>query len=226
MKAQFKNPGALLVALFLVMGSFSPVKAQDDSGSPFSIGADFVSRYVWRGLDFGNGPAVQPTFEFSKGNFAIGAWGSYTMNSNDYLEADLYASYAFDFGLSVIATDYYFPAAELGVVTDSSYFDIDAHSFEIGLSQAIGDFYISAFYFLNLDDDIYFEAGYSFEHFNLFVGAGNQSYTSDADFMVTNFGISTSKEIKITDNFSLPVNGALVFNPDLQQFNIVFGFSL
>ncbi len=226
MKAQFKNRGAMLLALFMIFGLSSPVKAQEDSGSPISVGADFVSRYIWRGLDFGNGPAIQPTVEFSAGGFAIGAWGSYTTNSSPYLEADLYASYSFDFGLSVIATDYYFPAAEFGTVTDSSYFDIDAHSFEIGMSQEIGDFYISAYYFLNLNDDLYVEAGYSFEHFNIFIGAGNQSYTSDTEFMVTNFGLSTSKEIKITDAFSLPVSGALIFNPDLQQFNIVFGFSL
>lgn len=226
MKAQLKKiSGALLIAL-LVMTSFTEVRAQETTESPISVGADLVSRYVWRGLDFGNAPAVQPTIELALGNFAIGAWGSYTLNSSSYLEADLYASYSFDFGLSVIATDYYFPAAEFGGVTDSSYFDLDAHSFEIGLSQEIGDFYLSAYYFLNLNDDFYVEAGYSFEHFSLFVGGGNQSYTSDTEFKITNFGISTSKEIPFSDSFSLPVSGALVFNPDLQQFNIVFGFSL
>ena len=202
------------------------LKAQEESSSPFNLGADFVSRYVWRGLDFGNGPAVQPTVEVAFGNFALGAWGSYTLNSSPYLEADLYASYSFDFGLSLILTDYYFPAAEFGAVTDNSYFDMDAHTFEIGLSQAISDFYISAYYFLNASDDVYFEAGYSFKYFDVFAGAGTQSYTSDGNFMFTNFGISTSKELKITDSFSLPLSGALIVNPDLQQFNIVFGFSL
>lgn len=226
MKAQLKKLRVIFLVLLMTGMSLSSMVAQDESESPFSIGADFVSRYVWRGLDFGNGPAVQPTIEFGAGNFVIGAWGSYTLNSSPYLEADLYAGYSFDFGLSVLFTDYYFPAAEFGAVTDTSYFDMDAHSFEIGASQEIGDFYISAYYFLNLDSDLYFEAGYSFEHFDIFVGAGNESYTSDGEFMVTNFGISTSKEIKISDAFSLPVSGAFIINPDLQQVNIVFGFSL
>jgi uncharacterized protein (TIGR02001 family) len=226
MKATLKNARLLILALLVSSAGISTVSAQEESESPFSVGADFVSRYVWRGLDFGNAPAIQPTIEFAAGNFAIGAWGSYTISASPYLEADLYAGYAFDFGLSVLVTDYYFPAAEFGGVTDSSYFDIDSHVFEIGLSQEIGDFYISAFYFLNLDSDFYVEAGYSFEHFSLFAGAGNQSYTSDGEFMVTNIGISTSKEIRISDTFELPVTGAFIVNPELEQVNIVFGFSL
>ncbi len=226
MKATLKNGRVILFALLISSAGIGMVSAQEESESPFSVGADFVSRYVWRGLDFGNAPAVQPMVEFAAGNFSIGAWGSYTLSASPYLEADLYAGYAFDFGLSVLMSDYYFPAAEFGALTDMSYFDIDAHTFELGLSQEIGDFYVSAFYFLNANDDLYFEAGYSFEHFSIFAGAGNQSYTSDGDFMLTNFGISTSKDIEISDTFSLPVSGALIINPDLEQIHIVFGFSL
>ncbi len=226
MKATLKNGRVILFALLISCVSIGMVSAQEESESPFSVGADFVSRYVWRGLDFGNAPAIQPTLEYSAGNFSIGAWGSYTLSASPYLEADLYAGYAFDFGLSVLITDYYFPAAEFGALTDRSYFDVDAHTFELGLSQEIGDFYISAFYFLNANDDLYFEAGYSFEHFSIFTGAGNQSYTSDGDFMLTNFGISTSKDIEISERFSLPVSGALIINPDLEQIHMVFGFSL
>ncbi len=226
MKANLKTGRACIIALLISSASIFSISAQEETESPFNVGADFVSRYVWRGLDFGNAPALQPTFEFAAGNFSIGAWGSYTLSASPYLEADLYAGYAFDFGLSVLVTDYYFPAAEFGAVTDNSYFDVDAHTFELGLSQEIGDFYISAFYFLNANDDLYFETGYSFTHFSVFAGAGNQSYTSDGEFMVTNFGISTAKEIKISDSFSLPVSGAFIINPELEQVNIVFGFSL
>lgn len=209
----------------LVMMIF--VNAHSQEASKFSItpSADLVSRYVWRGLDFGNAPAVQPGIEAAFGNLAIGAWGSYTLSASPYLEADLYASYSFDFGLSIIATDYYFPAAEFGGVTDTSYFDGDAHVFELGLSQEFGNFYVSGYYFLNLDGDLYFEAGYSFESFSVFAGAGTESYTSDAGFALTNIGISTSKEIPFSDSFSLPLSGAFIINPDLKQVNIVVGVS-
>ncbi len=223
MKKKLLN-ARVFAASILILISLNAL-AQDDEGPDISVGADLVSRYVWRGLDFGNAPAVQPTIEFTAGNFAFGAWGSYTISASPYLEADLYASYSFDFGLSIIGTDYYFPMAEFGGVTDTSWLDIDAHTFEIGLSQEIGNFYLSGYYFLNANDDLYFEAGYSFGSFSLFAGGGTQSYTSDSEFKITNLGLSTEKEIKLSDSFSLPVSGAFIVNPDLGQMNIVVGIS-
>ena len=44
----------------------------------YNVSADIVSRYVWRGSDYNNSPAIQPTAEISYKNFAFGAWGSYT----------------------------------------------------------------------------------------------------------------------------------------------------
>jgi hypothetical protein len=49
--------------------------------SQVSFGADVVSRYVWRGTDFGNSASVQPTLGFSFGNFEIGALGSYALTA-------------------------------------------------------------------------------------------------------------------------------------------------
>ena len=31
----------------------------------FSLGADLASRYIWRGKDYGNSPAIQPNVSFS-----------------------------------------------------------------------------------------------------------------------------------------------------------------
>jgi hypothetical protein len=73
--------------------------------------------------------------------------------------------------------------------------------------------------------DLYFEAAYSFGDFDLTVGAGNGQYTSDGEFMVCNVGIGTSKEIKITDSFSLPVSGAVIMNPSTEGFFVTVGVS-
>ena len=35
-----------------------------------------------------------------------------------------------------------------------------------------------------------------------------------------------SKEIKITDDFSIPVSGSIILNPEQEQFYVVIGFSL
>ena len=74
--------------------------------------------------------------------------------------------------------------------------------------------------------DTYFEAGYGFSNVSLFVGAGNGQYTSDGGFNVCNVGIKATESIKLTENFSLPINGAVILNPSKQAFHIVVGISL
>ena len=63
-----------------------------------TIGADVVSRYVWRGTDYGNAVAVQPGIETAVGPIAVGAWGSWSISPGPAdasgNECDLYASTA------------------------------------------------------------------------------------------------------------------------------------
>ena len=225
--------GATLT-LFAATTMITPVQIQaQDSGSPFSVGGDLVSSYLWRGTKFGSGPAIQPYLELGLGNFTIGGWGSYCFTTNEAPEADLYLSYGFDFGLSVGLTDYYFPG--------TPYFDYSkesgAHAFEVNLGYEIGGLSIGANYFINEaggagteGGDMYFELGYAFEHFGVFVGGGNGWHTVEADadesdFMVCNIGITASREIPITESFSLPISGSLILNPDTEQFHVVVGIS-
>ena len=224
MKARFTLLRNLVIGSIIYFFSSAPVFSQAEE-SNWNVSADLVSRYVWRGTDFGNAPAVQPALEFGAGNFVIGSWGSYTMNGNSYLEVDLYAGYSFNFGLDVNITDYYFPSAQFGSVTDNSYFKSGYHTIEIGLNQALGNFYVSGYYFMNADSDLYFETGYSFENVSLFAGLGNKSYTNSGDFNLCNIGLSATKEIPFTEKFSLPVMGAFIVNPDKHQAHLVFGFS-
>jgi len=209
------------------------VNAQDES--PLSAGGDLVSSYLWRGTKFGTGPAIQPYVDLTLGGFSIGGWGSYCFTTNEAAEADIYVSYGFDFGLSVGLTDYYFPG--------TPYFDYStasgSHAFELNLGYEISGFSIAANAFLNeaggagtgsLGDDLYFEVGYSIKNFGVFLGAGNGWHTMEADpdesdFNVCNIGISASKDIVITDTFTLPVSGMLVLNPDTEQFHVVVGVS-
>lgn len=89
------------------------------------LGADFVSKYIWRGLDLGGtSPHVQPWVEFGFGEsgLAIGAWGSYatTVDPNAAVgaEADLYLSYSHDL-FGIVLSDYFFPS---GGAPDNGYF--------------------------------------------------------------------------------------------------------
>ncbi len=222
-----------VLTLLMVSMVFSPMNlnAQDEeSDSPFRVGGDLVSSYLWRGTKFGTGPAIQPYLELALGNFSVGGWGSYCFTSKEGAEADLYVSYGFDFGLSIGLSDYYFP----GVGSD--YLDFTdttgAHGFEVNLGYEIKGLSLSANYMFNeaptagtSGGDMYFEVGYAFKYFGIHLGAGDGWHTNGDKFSICNIGISTSKEIQITEKFSLPVSGSLIWNPEREQYHVVVGVS-
>lgn len=202
------------------------VNLEDVQAQEISPGVDLYSTYVWRGVSYA-GPSIQPYVEFSNGGFALGAWGSQGIDgiggeSNGFQEMDLYASYTFDFGLSLGVTDYYYPGG--------SFFEDTGHAFEFNAGLSAGDLSLSGNYIFagegSYGDDIYFELGYSAGPADLFVGGGDGWHTTDGDFDIVNIGIGTSKEIEITDSFSLPLSGAVILNPHTEQFYIVAGISL
>jgi len=197
-----------------------------------STGLDIYSSYVWRGIKFGSGVAFQPYVEFSAGGFALGAWGSYCASTDEAAEADLYASYGFDIGeggsLSFTLTDYYFPG--------TPWFEGESHFIEPMVSAGLGPVSLTAAYMLydgagtngEGSGDLYLEAAVTAGPIDITLGGGNGAYSmkEDMGFDICNIGISTSKEIKITDDFSLPVSGAAILNPSYESFHIVVGISL
>ena len=238
MKNMFKKLTFSLIALL----SFNMAEAQNTEEAkaefPFSLGADFVSAYVWRGTKY-TGPSIQPTIEYSKGGFAIGTWGSFSfMNSGtdgtnfvSFNELDTYASYTFGFGLGFGLTDYYYQGTKAFDFADTT----GSHALEANLNYTLKDFSISANYVINdthaggagsKGGDVYFEAGYSFKWLDIFVGAGDGWHTKDGNFNVSNVGLGVSKDIKITENFSLPVFGQVIVNPDKEEYDLIFGISL
>ena len=211
----------ITLIVFALIAIFSlNTNAQEESS--WSTNTDLVSGYVWRGAKFGSGPALQPGVKYSNSGFTIGAWGNYCFSVNEAAEADLYASYGLGLGennsLTFTVTDYYFPG-------DSKYFDGNSHYYEPMVSLGLGNFSLAGAYMTNAED-VYFEAGLAVGKVSLFAGAGDGQYTKDASFNLCNIGIKTSKEIKLSDSFSLPVFGSVVLNPSTEQLNIVVGISL
>jgi hypothetical protein len=129
----------LLVAVIPVSGQETPESgvpegASEASGTEFYIGTDLVSRYVWRGTDYGNSPAIQPSVSVSLKGFTLGAWGSYGLfnemgenefglpeNLGNYAEVDLYLSYTRGW-FTVMLYDYYIPSG-LHPNSGSDYFN-------------------------------------------------------------------------------------------------------
>lgn len=223
--AQIVKTTGIAVFAIILMASLKPDTTQ---AQELSTSVDLYSTYVFRGVAY-SGPSIQPMVELSAGGFALGAWGSQGIDGNagspGFQEMDLYTSYSFDFGLSIGFTDYYYPGVPYG--------QEDSHAFELNLGYSIGDLSLSGNYIFNeapgagsLGEDMYFELGYSAGPADLFAGAGDGWHSTDGDFAIVNVGVGTSKEIKITDSFSLPLSGAVILNPNTEQFYILAGITL
>jgi hypothetical protein len=223
-----------------------------DSLSRFDLSADIASRYIWRGMALSSSPAFQPGIACTLGNFEIGSWASYTFALEPLQEVDLYLAYSVS-GLTFTVYDYYNPF-EIADTTEN-YFDWNGktsrHILEGSIAwSGIGDlpftfllatmFYgndrDSVFYDDERDDEVknlystYFEASYTFslkdgKEFNVFAGITPFSGLYAEKFALVNLGCSLMKEIKITDNFSLPITGSLVINPDARKVYGVLAIS-
>ena len=146
--------------VILVAGSINFAQAQDKeegksevqkstSRLSFSFGMDLVSRYIWRGIEYGAGedgsssPHFQPTAAFSldlgkRGSLSLGVWGSYAFSGN-YSESDVYLNYAINTksgNFSLTFNDYYFPY--LGIpVTNFDGKGEGAHTIEAMLAYTL-----------------------------------------------------------------------------------------
>jgi len=220
--------------------------SQDSKTTKTSIdfSADFQSRYIWRGLQFGgSSPSIQPSIELSSGSFTIGGWAAYSTGGvNQAQEADLYISLAASDALSFTLTDYFFPTE--GIKQDYfSYGSNTGHVYELAMAYASNDSPIGftiATNFAGADKNgtkqsfsTYLELNYSKTvnevDYSLFAGGvigdrGGYYLTSGSGLI--NLGLSASKEVKLSSTYNLPVNAVLIFNPDQGNIFITFGFSI
>ena len=200
-----------IAAIAVMTLSTTNVKAQD-------IGADFVSKYVWRGGDFGEA-SIQPYISTSIGeNLEVGVWSSYALTDYGFSEVDAYISYSVgNFGLTL--TNYTFP----GLTDDdgkSLYAGaFDTEGLEVSATADVGPVSLLAGYFTELED-LYFEASFGLGEFGVAIGAGDGAYSEDGEFALCNIAIDYSKEIG-----SIPAFGQLVYNPDDDAMFVVFGVS-
>ncbi|MEI7662589.1 MAG: TorF family putative porin [Bacteroidota bacterium] len=255
--------GLLLLSatsLFAQLQDENKMDEKSGNSAAFSVGTDVVSRYIWRGADYGNSPAVQPSVAFSVAGFKAGFWGSYglghyskqlndstVLDLGNYAEFDFYLSYTLK-GFTLMAYDYFLPNP-LDPNNHNKYFNFKnsttGHTVEVCLSWAGPEKFPLQLYAGTLvygDDkrknngsknnfSTYFEAAYQFsvKGFGVkpFIGAipvGSGWYGPYAG--VVNAGLTISKPITITKDFSLPVTGSIITNPQSQSVFLVFGISL
>lgn len=268
----------LIILFLLATAGLSGQDVSTGDESPWSVGADFMSRYIWRGVNLGgSSPSIQPYAEFAFGSddhaFAIGAWGAYSVSAGvTSQEADLYLTYTFKELFSLTLTDYFFPDE---TSSGNDYFNynmdwslIDAgdkdqtgHVVEAALSfNGTENFPLSIMFAMNIwgadsrkyveeggsmveADKIvmskYLEMGYSTDvkgtSLDLFAGIVLDNPDTEngepAGFYgqesagLINLGLTLSKEIMITEKYSLPVSGSIITNPEAGNIFMVFGIS-
>lgn len=227
-----------LFALGLVMSLAT--FAQDEVEA--TISGDIVSQYIWRGQDLGNA-AIQPTLGIAYKGLSLSAWGSYGIaNSDDTKELDLTLTYTIG-GFNIGITDYW---TNDGGDPDARYLKYEAHStnhvFEANVGYDFG--FASLQWYTNFagDDGLnkngkrayssYFEAVVPFclAGVDFTATAGAVPYATDfygtSGFAVTNLSLRATKDIKVTDRFSIPIFGEVTGNPCSRKAFMVFGFTL
>jgi len=232
----------LLLSLSL---SLSPALAHAQS---IGLGADFVSRYVWRGADFGDSFSVQPSLSVSAGGFEIGSWASYSVSADGALanEHDLWISYTIETensgSISFGVTDYYFPVTDPVTGEQLKFFDFDgggegSHLLEPYLSYSAPEAFPITIYAAimahnDTDNSLYIEGSIPFDVRGTAMGFAVGMATGPSDLYsvnstsIINLTLSAEQEIKISDTFSIPISGAYILNPTQERSFLVFGFSL
>mgnify|MGYP006872992391 CR=1 FL=1 len=228
--------------VLLAMGLVASATALAQENVETTVAADVVSKYIWRGQDLGSS-AVQPTLGIGYKGLSLSAWGSYGIaDPADTKELDLTLAYETG-GLSIGVTDYWFSE---GQDPQGRYFKYDAHGTNHLFEATVGyDFGIASLQWytnfagndgVNKDGD---RAYSSYVEANVPFRLGGMDWTATAGavpfattsygtsgFAVINLALQATKDIKITDKFSLPVFAQVAANPCSQKAYLVFGFSL
>lgn len=216
--------------------------AQDEVET--TISGDLVNQYIWRGQDLGN-VAFQPTLGVSYKGLSLTAWGSVGLaEASDTKEFDLTLAYTVG-GFNIGVTDYWF---NTGSEPLNRYFKYDAHAtnhvFEANVGYDFGFANLQLYGNFAGNDGInrdgkrayssYVEVNvpYKLASVDWTATVGAVPYATSFyngwtnGFTVTNVALKATKEISVTDKFSLPVFGQIVANPCTEQAYLVFGVTL
>ena len=227
----------VLFAMGLVMSTTA--FAQDEIET--TISGDIVSSYIWRGQDLGN-VSLQPTLGVGYKGLSLTAWGNVGLtNSEDTKELDLTLAYTVG-GFNVGITDYW---TNDGGDPAARYFKYNAHGtnhvFEANVGYDFG--FASLQWFTNFAGNDYKEDGkrayssymevvvpFKFSAIEWTATAGAVPSASaqygTSGFAVTNLALKATKDIKVSDTFSIPVFAQVAANPCSQKAYLVLGFTL
>ena len=226
-----------IVLMALMFATGMSATAQDEVET--TVSADVVSTYVWRGMECGSA-AIQPTLGIGYKGLSLSAWGSYGLvDTHDAKEFDLTLAYSTG-GFNIGITDYWFNTPE------ERYFLYDAnktsHIFEANIGYDFGPAAIQWFTNFAGNDGynkdgkrayssyVELSAPFKIASVDWSAAVGAVPYATDFygvdGFAVTNVLLKATKDIKVTDSFSIPVFAQVAANPSIEKAYLVFGFTL
>lgn len=233
---------AFIFAALVAVSLPAALRAEEpEPAVTFSVGADVVSSYIWRGQNLG-GLSVQPsaTVTFNKPGISLGAWASAELFSSgqsvNMREFDLVATWSPIDALSISVTDYYFCSANYLSAWTFGY--DSSHTIEGGLSYDFGPLALAwNTVFAGVDHNeengersysTYVELSAPYKLCGVegkaAIGASlwEDSYTQAGTdgFKVCNISLSANKEL-----FNVPFMGQIVFNPYADKVFFVVGLS-
>lgn len=201
----------------------------------FHAGADVTSRYLWRGVAFGNTPSLQPVATVRFGGVTAGTWGNYDLGKDaaNPSEQDFFASYARPAGagtVGVSVTDYFYPG--------HAFFSEQTHTMEVAATYTVSAHVpVTLFAARNVYNDAerstYLEAAYSTGVGRFTVGAAtgfvtgrSAWYAVEAEgFTLTHASLSASTPLRFSRTFAVPVRASLVHNPHRNDTWFALGFT-
>lgn len=237
----------IVLGIVLVVAGLGSLNAQSNE-IDIHLSGDLVNSYVWRGLKQ-TGASVQPSLGVTYKSFTLESWASTDFGNNDgFKEVDFTASYA-NKGFAVALTDYWWDgegaANYFGGQTKNG--NNSSHMLEGTLEYTFSEKFPLCLswntFFVGKGNkkengknsySTFIEASYPFTvkdiDFGLAVGVTpwkSVIYQTEK-FSVTQIKLHASKTIKITDSFSVPIFGDIIFNPDKgnEDVNFVFGVTI
>ena len=206
--------------------------------SPFGLGLDLQTKYVWRGMEMMTedaAPVLFPSINYSWNGLYVYAMGGYAINGK-YAEVDLGISYTLGNGLGLAFNDYYYPTVDqkedeyLGGGKHTGHWLEAVISYtpeKIPFWATLSNFFYGADKYVNDTGkekqaySTYLELGtyYDFLNYNkisLTVGSAlNKSCYNGYDhgFSVCNLELKYTYNVCFRNDWTLPLSVAYIYNP-------------
>lgn len=227
-----------LIAIISMMG----ISANAQDKVQGSVGADVVSRYIWRGQALTDA-AVQPSAGISYKGFSLSAWGSIGfLHTDEAKEFDLTLAYQYkNFNIGI--TDYYF--SNRGEA--NKYFEyrngLSSHVWEANIGYDFGP--VALQWYTNFagadgvnasgnraySSYVELSAPFSLVTCDWLAKVGAVPYATDFykdanGFAVTNISLRVTKAIPVCKKWDIPVFAEGICNPSTKKGYLVVGFTL